>query len=104
MMWIRRSCGLFLALAESGSFSRAGALVGRSQSAVSEQIRKLEDMLGRTFLERTTRSVRLTVDGEHFLQHPRAMVAQADAMLAWFRAPDIAGKVRFGSPQDFASA
>lgn len=94
----------FLALAESGSFSRAGALVGRSQSAVSEQIRKLEDMLGRTLLERTTRSVRLTVDGEHFLQHARAMVAQADAMLARFRAPDIAGEVRFGSPEDFASA
>ncbi len=94
----------FIALTETGSFSRAGALVGRSQSAVSEQIRKLEEMLGRSLLERTTRSVHLTVDGEHFLQHARAMVAQADAMLARFRAPDIAGEVRFGSPEDFASA
>jgi len=94
----------FLALAETGSFSRAGVLVGRSQSAVSEQIRKLEEMFGRTLLERTTRSVRLTPEGEHFLAHARAMVAQADAMLARFRAPDIAGEVRFGSPEDFASA
>ena len=94
----------FLALAETGSFSRAGALVGRSQSAVSEQIRKLEDMFGRRLLERTTRRVRLTAEGEQFLQHARAMVAQANAMLAHFRAPDLAGEVRFGSPEDFASA
>jgi len=94
----------FLALAETGSFSRAGVLVGRSQSAVSEQIRKLEDMFGRTLLQRTTRSVRLTVEGEHLLAHARAMVAQADVMLARFRSPDIAGEVRFGSPEDFASA
>lgn len=94
----------FLALAETGSFSRTGVLVGRSQSAVSEQIRKLEDMFGRVLLERTTRHVRLTAEGEKFLQHARAMVAQADAMLARFRAPDIEGEVRFGSPEDFASA
>ncbi|CAN1550627.1 LysR Transcriptional regulator [Sphingomonadaceae bacterium] len=93
----------FLALAETGSFSRAGVMVGRSQSAVSEQIRKLEETFGRTLLERTTRSVRLTTDGEHLLAHARAMVAQADTMLARFRAPDLAGEVRFGSPEDFAS-
>lgn len=94
----------FLALAETGSFSRAGALVGRSQSAVSEQIRKLEGMCGRVLVERTTRRVQLTTQGEQFLQHARAMVAQADAMLARFRAPDLEGEVRFGSPEDFASA
>lgn len=94
----------FLALAETGSFSRTGARVGRSQSAVSEQIRKLEEMIGRRLFERTTRSVRLTAEGEQFLVHARAMVAQADAMLARFRAPEIAGEVRFGSPEDFASA
>lgn len=94
----------FLALAETGSFSRAGVLVGRSQSAVSEQIRKLEELFGRVLFERTTRSVRLTADGEQFLAHARALVAQADAMLTRFRAPDIAGEVRFGSPEDFASA
>lgn len=94
----------FLALAETESFSRTGGLVGRSQSAVSEQIRKLEEMIGRRLFDRTTRSVRLTADGEQFLIHARAMVAQADAMLARFRAPDVAGEVRFGSPEDFASA
>lgn len=94
----------FVLLAETGNFSRTGALVGRSQSAVSEQIRKLEEMFGRSLVERTTRSVRLTAEGEQFLVHARTMVAHADAMLTRFRSPDIAGEVRFGSPEDFASA
>ncbi len=61
-------------------------------------------MFGRQLLDRDTRNVRLTAEGERLLVHARAMVAQADAMLARFRAPEIAGEVRFGSPEDFASA
>jgi DNA-binding transcriptional LysR family regulator len=94
----------FVVLAETGSFSRTGGRIGRSQSAVSGQVRKLEDMFGRQLLDRDTRNVRLTAEGERLLVHARAMVAQADAMLARFRAPEIAGEVRFGSPEDFASA
>lgn len=94
----------FVTLAETRSFSRTGARIGRSQSAVSGQVRKLEETFGRRLLERDTRNVRLTAEGERLLAHARAMVAQADAMLARFRAPDIEGEVRFGSPEDFASA
>ena len=94
----------FVTLAETRSFSRTGDLIGRSQSAVSGQIRKLEETFGRRLLERDTRNVRLTDEGERLLVHARAMVAEADAMLARFRAPEIAGLVRFGSPEDFASA
>jgi DNA-binding transcriptional LysR family regulator len=94
----------FLSLAETGSFSRTGIRIGRTQSAVSAQIRRLETALGRRLLERDTRNVRLTADGERLLVHARAMVAQADAMLARFQTTDLAGEVRFGSPEDFASA
>jgi DNA-binding transcriptional LysR family regulator len=94
----------FVVLSETASFSRTGALIGRSQSAVSGQIRKLESMFGRQLLERDTRNVRLTGEGERLLVHARGMIAQADAMLARFRAPEVAGAVRFGSPEDFASA
>lgn len=94
----------FLALAETGSFSKTGVIVGRSQSAVSEQIRKLEDLVGRPLLERTTRRVQLTQHGEQFLSHARSMVLQADAMLKRFRTSDVEGVVRFGSPEDFATA
>jgi DNA-binding transcriptional LysR family regulator len=94
----------FVAVAESGSFSGTGALIGRSQSAVSGQIAKLERTFGRTLLQRDTRNVRLTPDGERLLVHARKMIAAADAMLARFRAGDLTGVVRFGSPEDFASA
>jgi DNA-binding transcriptional LysR family regulator len=94
----------FVAVAETGSFSRSGALIGRSQSAVSGQIRRLEQTFGRLLLDRDTRNVRLTGDGERLLVHARKMIAAADAMLARFRSDDLAGEVRFGSPEDFASA
>jgi DNA-binding transcriptional LysR family regulator len=94
----------FVLLAETGSFSGTGARIGRSQSAVSGQVAKLESMLGCRLLARTTRVVRLTADGERLLPHARGIVAQADAMLARFRVPEVAGEVRFGSPEDFASA
>ena len=93
----------FVSLAETRSFSRTGARVGRSQSAVSGQLAKLEAALGVRLFARDTRNVALTTEGERLLPDARAMVAQADAMLARFRAPDIAGLVRFGSPEDFAS-
>ncbi len=94
----------FLMLAETRSFSRTGARVGRSQSAVSAQVRRLEDALGHRLLERDTRNVALTAEGERLLPHARALVGAADAMLARFRAPDLTGEVRFGAPEDFASA
>ena len=93
----------FVSLAETRSFSRTGARVGRSQSAVSGQLAKLEATLGVRLFARDTRNVALSTEGERLLPDARAMVAQADAMLARFREPDIAGLVRFGSPEDFAS-
>jgi DNA-binding transcriptional LysR family regulator len=94
----------FVTLAETRSFSRTGALIGRSQSAVSGQIRRLEEVFARLLVERDTRNVRLTADGERLLTHARAMIGQADAMLARFRDGEMTGEVRFGSPEDFASA
>lgn len=93
----------FVILAETASFSRTGGLIGRTQSAVSGQLAKLEAVLGVRLLARDTRNVALTPAGERLLPDARAMVAQADAMLARFRGPQIAGLVRFGSPEDFAS-
>jgi DNA-binding transcriptional LysR family regulator len=93
----------FVSLAETHSFSRTAGRVGRSQSAVSGQLAKLETALGVRLFVRDTRNVALTPEGERLLPDARAMVSQADAMLARFRAPDLAGLVRFGSPEDFAS-
>lgn len=94
----------FVTLAETCSFGRTGARVGRSQSAVSGQLARLESLLGVRLIARDTRNVALTPEGERLLPDARAMLAQADAMLARFRTPQVAGVVRFGSPEDFASA
>jgi DNA-binding transcriptional LysR family regulator len=93
----------FVSLAETRSFSRTAGRVGRSQSAVSGQLAKLETALGVRLVARDTRNVALTPEGERLLPDARTMVAQADAMLARFRTPNLAGLVRFGSPEDFAS-
>ncbi|MCZ8102292.1 MAG: LysR family transcriptional regulator [Burkholderiales bacterium] len=94
----------FLVLAETRSFSRTGERVGRSQSAVSGQIKKLEDTVGRVLIRRTTRSVGLTADGEDLQSYARRIIRTADAMLDHYRGGEIVGEVRFGSPEDFASA
>ncbi len=94
----------FVTLAETASFSRTGDLIGRSQSAVSGQMARLEALLGCRLLVRTTRMVALTRDGERLLGPARAMIAQADALLARFQGPEVAGVVRLGAPEDFASA
>ncbi len=93
----------FVVLAETRSFSRTGDLIGRSQSAVTAQMQKLELVLGRTLLARNTRNVALTQDGERLLVHARQMIAHADAMLARFATDEVTGRVRFGSPEDFAT-
>jgi DNA-binding transcriptional LysR family regulator len=94
----------FVTLSETRSFSRTGGLIGRSQSAVSGQVAKLESLFGCRLLVRDTRNVALTAEGERLLGHARAMIAAADAMLARFSGDEISGEVRFGSPEDFASA
>lgn len=93
----------FVVLSQTRSFGRAGERVGRSQSAISAQIRKLEDQLGCRLVARDTRNVALTPEGEKLLGYARQMVELSDAMLGRFRHSDIAGEVRFGSPEDFAS-
>ncbi|MBX9926872.1 MAG: LysR family transcriptional regulator [Hyphomicrobiaceae bacterium] len=94
----------FVVLAETLSFSKTALRVGRSQSAISAQLKRLEDLMGTTLVERDTRRVALTADGDRLLGHARQVVAAADAMIRRFRGADIEGEVRFASPEDFASA
>ncbi|MGF1607685.1 MAG: LysR family transcriptional regulator [Rhodothalassiaceae bacterium] len=93
----------FVYLAETCSFSRTGERVGRSQSAVSAQIAKLEERLGCTLFDRNKRNVRLTADGEKLLGYAYQMIDLADAMIDRFRHSEVTGEVRFGSPEDFAT-
>lgn len=92
----------FLAVAESGSFTRAAERVGRSQSAVSQQIAKLERLLGKALLTRG-KEISLTPEGEIFLRYAKQIFALQREAIDLFREPELAGEVRFGLPEDFAS-
>ena len=61
----------FIAIAETGNFTTAAETVYRTPSAVSMQIKKLEDILGRSVFARDARSVTLTTDGEMLLGYAR---------------------------------
>ena len=91
----------FVAIAETGSFTAAANAVFRTPSAVSMQIKKLEDILGRAFFSRDARSVSLTTDGEMLLGYARRMLAVNREAVSKFIIPDITGVVRLGSPDDF---
>jgi len=91
----------FIAIAETGSFTAAAGSVFRTPSAVSMQIKKLEDQLGRPVFVRDARSVTLTADGEVLLGYARRLLALNREAVSKFVMPDISGVVRLGSPDDF---
>lgn len=92
----------FVLIAEGGSFTRAAQAVGRTQSAVSMQIRRLEETLGQPLLLRSARGVEPTRHGQWLLEHARRLLALHDEIHATFRQPVVAGPVRLGSPDDYA--
>ncbi|MDR3535787.1 MAG: LysR substrate-binding domain-containing protein [Acetobacteraceae bacterium] len=95
----------FVLIAEGGSFTEAGAIVGRTQSAVSMQIKRLEEQLGQTVLHRTRGgAIEMTPHGQFLLTRAREILALNDAVVAAFLAPPISGTVRLGSPDDYAFA
>jgi DNA-binding transcriptional LysR family regulator len=92
----------FIAVAETGSFTKAADRIGRTQSAVSQQMARLEQVLGKSLLHRG-RAVSLTPEGEVFLGYARKIYALHREMLDRFRQPELEGEVRFGVPENFAT-
>ncbi|MBX9587107.1 MAG: LysR family transcriptional regulator [Gammaproteobacteria bacterium] len=92
----------FLAIADTGSFTQAAQRVGRTQSAVSQQIAKLENCLGTALIERG-KTVHLTNEGEIFLGYARRIFALHSELIDRFKEPELTGEVRFGLPESFAS-
>lgn len=93
----------FVLIAEEGSFTRAARLVGRTQSAVSMQVQRLEGLLGQTLLERGRGgAVRPTVHGQRLLDEARELLALHDRIWRAFKTPAVQGTVRLGTPDDYA--
>ena len=93
----------FVAIAETGTFGLAAATVNRTQSALSLQIKKLEEQLGCELFDRTNRRVTLTPQGEIFLGYAKRMIQLQWEAFSRLREPDVEGEIRFGTPEDFAT-
>ena len=93
----------FVTVAEEANFTRAAGLIGRQQSTVSLQIKRLETVLGHSLLDRGPHSVKLTARGEAFLYSARRLLALNDEIVARSREPGMEGVVRLGTPEDFAT-
>ena len=83
----------FLAVVDTGNVTRAANIVGRTQSAVSMQIKKLEDMLGDALFERHSRGVVLTPQGLRLLDNARRIVTLLDDTATAMRQPALDGAV-----------
>lgn len=86
-----------VAIAETGNFSAAAEVVFRTPSAVSMQVKRVEEVLGRPIFKRDSRSVTLTDDGELLLAHARRALALNQQIVAQFITPDVSGTVRLGA-------
>ncbi|MRI53892.1 LysR family transcriptional regulator [Methylobacterium sp. DB1607] len=91
----------FVAVAETGSFTAAADVVHRSQSAVSQKVLRLEEILGRRVFDRTSRTLGLTPDGERLLVAARQMLEFNDKLMREWREPPASGTLRLGVSEDF---
>ncbi|WP_407530709.1 LysR substrate-binding domain-containing protein [Methylobacterium oryzisoli] len=94
----------FLKIVENGSFTRAAERIGRTQSTVSLQIKRLEDGLGRRVFDRDSRELQLTPHGEILLGYARQILTLSEEACGRLMEPDVEGVVRLGTPEDFATA
>ena len=93
----------FVSVAELGGFTLAGASVGRSQPAVSLQIKKLEESLGVSVFHRQGHSLELSAQGSVLYNYAKKILALNDEVLLSLNPPAVAGKLRFGIPSEFAT-
>lgn len=94
----------FAVVARSGSISLAAQQVGRTQSALSMQMHRLEDLIGQTLLHRSGAGVRLTAAGEKLLAHAESLLARHDEILVDMGGTALKGSVSLGCPEDYSIA
>jgi len=95
---------IFATVAELASFSRAAEQLGLAKSRVSTSVQQLETQLGTRLLQRTTRSVRLTPDGERFLDRCKELLTEAEQLQAMFQpaSSGLSGRLRIDLPNRIA--
>ena len=91
----------FVAVADTASFTAAAQLVARTQSAVSLQIKRLEEIVGQRVFERTSRSIALTPAGEKLLKYARLILDLNDESVRSIAEPPVTGVIRLGITEYF---
>ncbi len=94
----------FLAVIDLGSFTKAGQLLGRTQPAISLQIRKLEELVGMTLMDTSGRNIVLTREGESLARYARQLLVMNDEIVARLQRKESTGSLRVGLPNDYAVA
>ena len=94
----------FVAVSDSGSFTRAGEVVGRTQSAISLQMKRLEELAGGALFERGSRGVAPTRLGQDLLTNARRVLSLLEETSLALRAPPLTGPVRLGLPEEYGHA
>jgi DNA-binding transcriptional LysR family regulator len=94
----------YVAICRQGSLSRVAAQTGRTQSALSMQMRRLEGLLERHLFQRTGRGVVPTAEGEIFLGYATRILALSDEAVARLRHTEISGGVRIGLAEEISAA
>ncbi len=92
----------FVSIADTGSFTRAAEEVHRTQSAVSMQMRRLEERIGKPLFEKDGRLNKLTEEGERLLSYARRLLYLNRETLAAFDDNRLEGTIRIGTPDDYA--
>jgi DNA-binding transcriptional LysR family regulator len=93
----------FVSVVDAGGFTRAGERVHRTQSTVSQQIKRLEDDVGQPLLDRSGKEVTPTEAGERLLSYARRLLSLAEEARDVMVRPGSEGAVRLGIPEDFAA-
>ena len=93
----------FAVIAEMRALSRAAERVGRTQSALSQQMKRLEEIVDQPLFQRTGRGVVLTNPGERLLIHAQRILRMHDEAMADMCGTGLSGSIRFGCPDDYAA-
>ncbi|WP_347557667.1 LysR family transcriptional regulator [Robbsia sp. KACC 23696] len=93
----------FVVIAETRALTRAADKVGRTQSALSQQMKRLEEIVDQPLFQRTGRGMRLTYPGERLLVHAQRILRAHDEAMADVCGTGLSGAIRFGCPDDYAA-
>ena len=92
----------FVLVSDEGGFTAAAERLGRTQPAVSQQLKKLELMLGQSLLDREGSRLSLTPAGQTLMGYARQILSLNDEAVSAFNKPAVSGRVRLGIPSEFA--